>query len=207
MQPKGFRMKPIDIAFGITLLAFGLGSAAGAMLTAFSPTFREILLLLINFRVIFPMRAATPFGEAVVMLLIFSNNCVPIALSFLYPLILGKVRWTPPIQRPTEYRLLMGFSLLAGGLLGFFNLGAPLMLVAELRGPTLLNRLLASSWVHAPLEFLFVLACVAEPLRLARNTRVVDRGIVRLLRTDLGLLLICLIGLLASAAIEVFAGL
>ena len=197
-------MKFIDIGFGATLVAFGLGSIAGALITVLSLTFREFLLFLINARVITPVRAAFSLGAVAVMLLIFFNNCIPVALSFLYPLILGKVRWTPPMRETTLSRLLAGFSLLTGGLLGFFNLGATLAVVAELRGPSTVIGLLATSWVHAPLEFLFVLACVSEPLRLAVR-RVRGDEIVRLLRADASLLFISLIGLLASAAIEVFA--
>ena len=80
------------------------------------------------------------------------------------------------------------------------------MLVLEVRGPATLNRLLAASWVHAPLEFLFVLICVAEPLRIVMH-RAGGMGIIEILRADLGILLISLVGLLASALIEVFAGL
>jgi hypothetical protein len=101
-------------------------------------------------------------------------------------------------------RLLAAFSLLTGGLLGFFNLGATLMLVAELRGPSTVNGLLATSWVHAPLEFLFVLVCVSEPLRLAVR-RVGGEEIKGFLHADANLFFISLLGLLASAAIEVFA--
>jgi len=197
-------MKFIDIAFGATLVAFGLGSLAGALITILSSTFREFLLLLINSRVITPVRAASSIGALAVMLLIFLNNCIPVALSFLYPLTLGRVRWTPPIRKAIMIRLLAAFSLLTGGLLGFFNLGATLTLVAELRGPSTVNGLLATSWVHAPLEFLFVLVCVSEPLRLAVR-RVDGNEIVRFLRADANLLLISLVGLLVSAAIEVFA--
>jgi hypothetical protein len=197
-------MKFIDIAFGATLVAFGLGSLAGTLVTALSPAFREFLLLLINSRVTTPVRAASSLGTVAVMLLIFLNNCIPATLSFLYPLILGRVRWTPPIRKVTLTRLLTAFSLLTGGLLGFFNLGATLTLVAELRGSSTVNGLLATSWVHAPLEFLFVLSCVAEPLRLALR-RVDGEEIVGFLRADAGLFFISLVGLLASAAIEVFA--
>jgi hypothetical protein len=197
-------MKFIDIAFGATLVAFGLGSVAGALVTALSSTFREFLLLLIKSRVTTPVRAAYSLGAVTLMLLIFFNNCIPVALSFVYPLILGKVRWTPSIRKVTLIRFLTAFSLLTGGLLGFFNLGATLTLVAELRGPSMVNGLLATSWVHAPLEFLFVLACVSEPLRLAAR-RVGGEEIVRFLRADVNLFFISLVGLLASAAIEVFA--
>jgi hypothetical protein len=197
-------MKFIDIAFGATLVAFGLGSLAGAALTAYSFTFRDFLVLLINSRVIAPVRAATAIGGTATMLLIFLNNCVPVTLSFVYPLLLGRVRWTPPIRKATLIRLLTAFSLLTGGLLGFFNLGATLTLVAELRGPSMVNGLLATSWVHAPLEFLFVLVCVSEPLRLALR-RIGRNEIIRFLRVDANVFFLSLLGLLASAAIEVFA--
>jgi len=197
-------MKFVDIAFGATLVAFGLGSLAGATITALSPAFQEFLLFLISSRVVTPVRAAFSLGAVALMLLIFFNNCIPVVLSFLYPLILGKVRWTPPIREVTMTRLLAAFSLLTGGLLGFFNLGATLTLVAELRGLSTVNGLIATSWMHAPLEFLFVLSCVAEPLRLAVR-RVEKERIVEFLQADTNLFFISLIGLLASAAIEVFA--
>ncbi len=199
-------MKFIDRAFGATLLAFVIGSLAGALLIRFSSTFREFMAFLINTRAIVPVRAASAVGGVVVMLLVFTNNCIPCVLSFLYPLIIAKVRWTPPIRNSTRNRLLTGFSLLTGGLIGFFNLGATLTLVSEIGGPTMLNRLLAASWLHAPMEFLFVLVCVAEPLRIVARP-MGTKGIIRFLRADLELLFISLIGLLASAAIEVFAGL
>jgi len=199
-------MRFIDLAFGATLVAFGLGALGGAFVTALSLTFREFMLLVINLRLVAPVRAASESGEFALMLLIFLNNCIPVGLSFVYPLILGKVRWTPPMRTATRNRLLTAFSLLTGGLLGFFNLGATLMLIAELKGPTLVNALLQSSWVHAPLEFLLVLACVAEPVRLTlRGEEGAD--VLKYLRSDAKLLVPCLVGLLASAAIEVFAGL
>jgi hypothetical protein len=197
-------MKFIDIAFGVTLVAFGLGALAGAFVTASSLTFRDFMLLLINLRIVGPVRVATEFGRLSLMLLIFLNNCVPVTLSFAYPLIIGKVSWTPPLRASLRNSLLTAFSLLTGGLLGFFNLGATLMLVQKIGGPTLLNALLRSSWLHGPLEFLLVLACVAEPLRLTLRPRNGDE-IVRFLRADTKLLFICLAGLIASAAIEVFA--
>lgn len=199
-------MKFIDRAFAATTMAFVIGSFAGALLTASSLVFREGMVFLVNARAIAPVRGASAFGGVVVMLLVFANNCFPVALSFLYPLMIAKVRWTPPIRTSTRNILLTGFSLLTGGLIGFFNLGAILMLVSEIGGPAMLNRLLATSWLHAPFEFLFVLICVAEPLRIVLN-RAGGNGTVRPLRGDLEILLISLVGLLASAAIEVFAGL
>lgn len=199
-------MKFIDRAFGATLVAFVIGSLAGVLLTAFSSAFRDFMAFLVNTRAIVPVRGASALGGVAVMLLVFANNCVPVALSFLYPLIIAKVRWTPPLRSSARNRLLTGFSLLTGGLIGFFNLGATLTLVSEIGGPAMLNRLLGASWLHAPLEFLFVLICVAEPLRIVVR-RIGGKGIIKFLRGDLELLFISLIGLLASAAIEVFAGL
>jgi hypothetical protein len=199
-------MKFIDRAFGATLLAFFTGSLAGTFLIAFSLEFRELMAFLLNTRAIVPVRAASALGSVTVMLLVLANNCVPVVFSFLYPWIIAKVRWTPPIREPTRHFLLTAFSLLTAGLLGFFNLGATLTLVSEIGGLTLLTRLLLASWVHAPLEFLSVLVCVAEPLRIVERRSGVN-GIVGSLRADLKLLFICIIGLLASAAIEVFASL
>ena len=199
-------MKLIDRAFGATLLAFVLGSLAGALLIAFSATFRKFMAFLLTARAIAPLRAASTLGGVAVTMLVFFNNCVPVLLSFLYPAVIAKVRWKPPIRDPTRNHLLAAFSLLAGGLLGFLDLGATLMLASENGGVIMVNRLLATSWIHAPLEFLFVLICVAEPLRIA-GRRMVSEQLVRALRGDLKLLVISLLGLLVSAVIEVIVGL
>ncbi len=195
-------MRFIDRAFGVTLLAFVLGSLAGALLTGISPPLRAFMTLLLNSRTIEPLRAAAALSETTVALLVFANNCLPVALSFLYPLVIIKVRWIPPLKKNVRNRLLGAFSLLTGALLGFFDLGASLMLVSELGGISMLNRLLAISWLHAPLEFLLVLVCVAEPLRIVESRT--GKEITRLLRADLMLLFVSMIGLLGSAAIEVF---
>ncbi|MGP8069266.1 MAG: hypothetical protein ACLP5V_05205 [Candidatus Bathyarchaeia archaeon] len=199
-------MKFIDRAFGATLLAFALGSLAGAVLIAFFTTFGRFMAFLLTSRAIAPLRAATTLGGTAVTLLVFLNNCVPVLLSFLYPAIIAKVRWEPPIRDATRSRLLAAFSLLAGGLIGFFDLGSTLMLASEIGGWVMVSRLLATSWIHAPLEFLFVLICVAEPLRIARE-RTAGKGIIGSLRGDLRLLFISLLGLLVSAIIEVIVGL
>ena len=196
-------MKLVDIAFGATLVAFALGTLAGGFVTVASHTFRTFLLLLITSRIIGPVRATSAFGQIALMLLVFSNNCIPVILSFAYPFIIGKARWTPPMTLAVRRRLLMAFSLLTAGLLGFFNLGATLTLVASLKGLSAVTGLLATSWLHAPLEFFFVLTGIAEPFRLRRTEQ--DK-IVQLLRVDVTILMICLIGLFASAAIEVLAG-
>jgi len=199
-------MKFIDRAFGTTLLAFATGSLAGALLIAFSATFRKFMAFLLTARAIAPIRAASTLGGIAVTMLVFLNNCLPVLLSFLYPAIIAKVQWQPPIRDPTRNHLLAAFSLVAAGLLGFFDLGATLMLASKIGGAIMVNRLLATSWIHAPLEFLFVLICVAEPLRVARR-RIVGKGIIGSLRGDLKLLFISLLGLLVSAVIEVVVGL
>lgn len=199
-------MRYVDRAFGGTLAAFLLGSLAGALLTALFAPFRSFMAFLLNTRAIAPVRAASVLGDVAVMFLVFANNCVPVVLAFLYPLIIAKVRWTPPLSDQARSRLLTAFSLLTGGLVGFFNLGATLTLAYELGGSTLLDRLLATSWAHAILEFFFVLVCVAEPSRMA-GVRSGGDGIVGSLRADMKLLFISLIGLLLSASIEVFAAL
>ncbi|MGA2791030.1 MAG: hypothetical protein ABSF00_09705 [Candidatus Bathyarchaeia archaeon] len=198
-------MRYVDRAFGGTLAALILGSLAGSLLTALLAPFRSFMAFLLNTRAIIPVRAASAVGDVAVTLLIFANNCVPVVLSFLYPLIIAKVRWTPPLRDQARNQLLTTFSLLTGGLVGFFNLGATLMLASELGGLTLLIRLLETSWLHGPLEFFFVLVCVAEPSRIVGRRSESD-GIVGSMRADMILLLISLIGLLVSASIEVFAG-
>jgi hypothetical protein len=176
-----------------------LGSLAGALLTALLAPFRNFMAFLLNTRAIMPVRTASAVGDAAVMLLIFANNSVPVLLSFLYPAIIGKVRWSPPLRAQTRNRLFLAFSLLTGGLVGFFNLGATLMLASELGGLTLVIRLLETSWLHGPLEFFFVLLCVAEPSRMV-GIRSGGDGIVGSLRGDMVLLLISLIGLLVYAS-------
>jgi len=198
-------MKYVDRAFGGTLAAFLLGSLAGALLTDFFAPLRSFMAFLLNTRAIAPVRAVSVLGDVAVMFLVFANNCVPVVLAFMYPLIIAKVRWTPPLRVRTRNWLFLAFSLLTGGLVGFFNLGATLMLASELGGLTLLIRLLETSWLHSPLEFFFVLVCVAEPSRIVGRRSESD-GIVGSMRADMILLLISLIGLLVSASIEVFAG-
>lgn len=199
-------MKFFDRAFGATTLAFAAGSLAGAVTTSSLLAFREGMAFLLSTRAIVPVRAVSSFGELALVLLVFTNNSVPVLLSFLFPFIVAKVRWNPPLRGSVRNQLLTVFSLLTGGLIGFFNLGATLMLVFRVGGATMLNGLIASSWLHAPLEFLFVLMSVAESVRIVMN-RVREDEVVEFLRGDLKVLFMSLVGLLASAVIEVFAGL
>ena len=194
-------MKFIDRALLITLAAFTLGACVGALATLTLLPLDLLIGTLIVVRLLEPAQAASMFGSAVLVLLIFANNAVAVLLSFLYPLILGKVRWTPTPSARTMQRLLAWFSVLAGFLIGFFNIGATLGWVWENGGWVRLDRLLTMSWLHAPIEFIAVLICVAEPLRIMWGPR--HDGIAQSVRSDLVLLMASLIVLLGSAAIEV----
>jgi hypothetical protein len=196
-------MKFIDRAFAITVAAFALGSVTGAVAVFALPPLNTFVGTLLTVRLLGPVREASMFGSIALALLIFGNNSITVLLSFLYPFILGKVSWTPAPSLGTMNRLLAWFSGLAGFLIGFFDLGATLGWAWEKGGGLWVYRLLARSWLHGPLEFLFVLLAVAEPLRL---TKMKDRRIslVDAVKEDWKLFCICLLGLLASAMIEVF---
>jgi len=96
------------------------------------------------------------------------------------------------------------YTMLTAFLIGFFGLGAGLAVGWATGGTGRVFSLLQESWVHGPLEFFFVLICVAEPLRLVQGTES-DLQVVSRLRDDLQLLLICFLGLVFSAGVEVFA--
>jgi len=197
-------MKYVDRAFAMTLTAFTLGSIAGAVAVFSIPPFEGFVATLLTVRLLAPVQTAAGFGNTVLILLIFSNNCVPVLLSYLYPIILGRIRWTPPLFSATMRRLLAAYSLLAGFLVGFLNLGATLAWARINGGWMLVDRLVATSWLHGPLEFLFILLAVAEPLRLTSG---MERGgeLVERRNEDWKLFCFCLIGLLVSALVEVLA--
>jgi len=196
-------MKFIDRAFAITVAAFALGSVTGVLAVSTLPALNTFVGTLLTVRLLGPVREASIFGSIALVLLIFGNNSITVFLSFLYPFVLGKVRWTPAPSLGTMNRLLAWFSGLAGFLIGFFDLGATLGWAWKNGGLLWVHRLLATSWLHGPLEFLFVLLAVAEPLRL---TKITGGGIapVDTLKEDWKLLCISLVGLLASAIVEVF---
>lgn len=193
----------LDRALGITLAAFSLGALTGAIVVLSSNLVQSAMLALIQYRLVEPVRNATELGGTVVAVLIFVNNSVPVVLSFLYPVIVGRVAWTPPLSKTRKVRLMTGFSVLAGFLIGFFNLGAVLSLAWLMGGVSLVDSLLSVAWLHAPLEFFFVLLGVSEPLRLVGNGTA-DLDLVEGVRKDLRLLLVCLFGLLTSSLLEVF---
>jgi len=145
-------------------------------------------------------RAMTLGGFAVVVL-IFANNVVPVLLSFLYPILLAGIPWTPPLTRSRRGLLLTGYSLLAAYLVGFFDLGASLGSILFERGESVVTSLLRHSCLHGLIEFTLILLCIAEPARLAARGGTGSRT-TSFNRKDAVLLLSCLIGLLAAAILE-----
>lgn len=191
-------MKIIDHAFGITLLWFLLGASAG-FFTLYSIKFlQQFMANVLQYRLIGPIRAVSAAGTAAVLLFVFANNMLPVLLSFLYPVLLRKINWTPPLSENKLNWYLSSYSKLCGFLIGFFDLGGTLTVAYIEGGQALIERLIAYSWLHGPLEFLFVLLAVAEPLRLTATRNV---G-----RKNLRLILICVMGLFACALVEVYLG-
>ena len=192
----------IDRAFGLTLLSFFTGTITGFIAVYSNQSIQHRMLVLLQYRVVTPIQGAISVSPTAAFLLIAGNNTLPVLLSFIYPILLGKIRWTPPLTEKRLNMLLVSFSTLCGFMIGFFNLGGTLTVAYMLGGQTLLNRLVAASWIHAPLEFFFVLLGVAEPLRLVGR-----KDILNAVRKDSAVIFICVIGLLLSAAIEIHSGL
>jgi hypothetical protein len=196
-------MKFIDRSFALTVMVFIVGAFAGAGLTVFSSDVRTLTIMLAQARMISPIRTVSHFGSIAVVLLIFLNNSIPVVLSFVYGLAILRIEWTPPLT-PRRYLLFLGgYTFIAAFLAGFFSLGAPLGIGWVLGRTKTLLSLISGAQVHGPLEFAFVLVCVAEPLRMAGLTR--ETAALRLSK-DWKLLAVALVGLLASGAIEVFLG-
>jgi hypothetical protein len=167
----------------------------------FSLNVREFAVMLLQARMLSPIRAAIKLGDFAVFLLIFLNNSIPAVLSFIYPLAISRIAWTPPLTKRRNFLFLSGYTLVAAFLIGFFSLGAPLATAWVLGGTDMFLSLISGAQVHGPLEFAFVLVCVAEPLRIARVTKEVA---AKRLFDDWGLLAVSIVGLLVSSAIEVF---
>ncbi len=194
-------MRFIDRPLALTVAVFLIGAFIGAILVVLSSNIREFAIMLLQARMLSPVQAVSHLGNIAVFLLIFVNNCVPAVLSFIYPLIIARVKWTPPLTERRNFLLLSGYTFAAAFLIGFFSLGTPLATGWVLGGTSMLFSLISTAMVHGPLEFAFVLVCVAEPLRIARATR---EGVAERLFDDRELLAVSVLGLLASAAIEVF---
>jgi len=191
----------LTLAFAIFLL----GSLAGSILVITVTPVRGPLILFLQARMISPIKVVSHFGNAALTLLVFLNNTVPALLSFLYPIIIANVNWTPPLTRRKKRILLGGFTGFCAFLVGFFGFGIALAIGWVVGGSSLLSSLLASATVHGPLEMLCVLLCISEPLRLAEQHDRIE--LMTHVRRDLKLLVFCLFGLLLSAVIEVLVGL
>lgn len=194
-------MRFIDRPLVLTMAVFLIGAFIGAILVVLSSNIREFAIMLLQARMLSPVQTVSHLGNIAVFLLIFVNNCVPAVLSFIYPLVLARIKWTPPLTERRNFLLLSGYTFVAAFLIGFFSLGAPLATGWVLGGTSMLFSLISTASVHGPLEFAFVLVCVAEPLRIARATR---EDVAERLFDDRELLAVSVLGLLASATIEVF---
>jgi hypothetical protein len=198
-------MRFLDRAFGFALAVFLLGGLIGAVAVISLPFLQQIGSELLQMRMISPIMAASRFGSIAVFLLIFANNSIPVLLSFIYPFIIRTVKWTPPMSRQRDFLFMSLYTVITAFLIGFSALGATLAIAWTMGGLRSVYYLLSSALVHGPLEFALVLISVAEPLRLALTSVRSDAGALSDLRSDLKLLRVCLLGLLLSAAIEVFA--
>lgn len=195
-------MRFVDRSYGVTVAFFLSGAVTGALAVLLLPAFYETMSRIVDVRVLAPVQAASALGRPALLALVFVNNSIPAVLSFIYPLIVVKVPWTPPLTQERRKLFIGAFTPMVGFLIGFFGLGG-LLALGWLRGGTALAvRLLSGSWLHGPLEFALILLCVSEPLRLAA-----EMDLLRRIRNDLRLLLACLLGLFISAAIEVYMGL
>jgi hypothetical protein len=194
-------MRYIDCPFASAVASFLLGGLLGAFLVIMLPPIRGPVVDLLRARLVNPVKAVSQFGNVALLLLIFLNNSIPCALSFIYTFIIAKADWAPPLTHEKRRLLLSCFTWLCAFLIGFFGLGVALSVGWLFGGTELLLALLASAWIHGPIEIIMVLLCVSEPLRLARQDQA---ELESSLRRDLKLLAICLIALFASAAIEVF---
>jgi hypothetical protein len=194
-------VKFIDRALAIAVAVFLLGTLAGYFTVMFIPAFRDAFTTVIQVRMVSPIQAAARMGSMVLLLLVFLNNSIPAALSFLYVLIVAYVSWTPPLTEKRRRVLMSWYTYVTAFLTGFFGVGITLGLAWVLGGAKAAVSLMYTARIHGPLELFFVLVCIAEPLRLANMER---PEISLILREHLALLWVSLIGLFVTAGIEVF---
>jgi hypothetical protein len=198
-------MRFLDRAFALTVSLFILGSLTGALIVLLAPPLQALMLSILQVRMLAPLQTVSGSGKGATLLFIFLNNSVPPLLSYLYPFIIMRVKWTPPMSMKRRNFFMRSFTALCAFLIGAFNLGAVLVVGWKIGGVSLLLHLLSTSIVHGPLEFLFVLLCVAEPLRISGFSEADDmERTSERLHDDAKLLLICLLGLFVSAVVEVF---
>lgn len=194
-------MRFVDRSYGVTVAFFLFGATMGTLAVLLLPAFYEIMSRIVDVRVLAPIQAASALGRPALLTLVFVNNSIPAVLSFVYPLIVVKVPWTPPLTQERRRLFIGGFTQMVGFLIGFFGFGG-LLAYGWLRGgASLVVRLLSGSWLHGPMEFALILLCVSEPLRVAA-----EMDLLRRIRNDRILLLACVLGLFISAAIEVYMG-
>jgi uncharacterized membrane protein SpoIIM required for sporulation len=198
-------MRFLDRAFAVATGFFILGSFTGVLVVLLAPSARSLMISIFQVRMLTPLRTVSSFGNAATLGLIFANNSIPALLSFLYPVVIMKVEWTPPLTKERRNMFMCSFTTLCAFLIGMFDLGGVLAIEWELGGISLLVHLLSTSTVHGSLEFFLVLLCVSEPLRIIWTSRGdTIEATMEKLRDDVGLLLICLIGLFVSAVVEVY---
>jgi hypothetical protein len=191
-----------DRPLAMVCAIFLLGSLVGASSIILFPGFRESFEVTLQLRMISPIETAANIGPLALFLLVFLNNSIPPVLSFIWPLAITEIPWTPPLTERRSGLLLRGFACISSFLTGFFGIGAILGLTLVTSGTGAVAILITSARIHGPLELFLVLICIAEPLRLARQPRIT--GLRGRLRGDLVLLWVALAGLFVSAAIEVF---
>jgi hypothetical protein len=194
-------MEFVDRALAVTVTIFLLGILIGDSIVVLFPASQEPLRTIIQFRMLSPIQTAAEMGSIALFFLVFLNNSIPAVLSFLYPLAVARITWTPPLTENRRKTFMVTYTYLSALLTGFFAFGVPLGLTWIHEGTKEAISLLSTARVHGPLELFFVLACISEPLRL---TQAVREETVGKLRDHLLLLWISLAGLSLSAGIEVF---
>jgi hypothetical protein len=195
-------MKYLDRSYAAIVTVFFAGAITGAITVVLDSNAADFAMTLLQARMLSPIRTASHFGNLAVFLLIFLNNSVPVVLSFVYPLVITSIKWTPPMSNRRRSLFFASYSFIVAFFTGFFSLGAPLAISWMLVGSKAVPALFSEMWIHGPLELALVLACVAEPLRLAWvREGVGSRG---KLVGDRGLLAFSIAGLLVAAAMEVF---
>ena len=111
-----------------------MGALFGSFTVILSSSFRDIFITIIQVRMLSPIQSASRVGSIALTILVFANNSVPAVLSFLYPMIVAKVNWTPPLTKKQIRILMIGYTYLSAFLTGFFGVGATLGLAWVLGG-------------------------------------------------------------------------
>ena len=110
------------------------GALIGSFTIVLFPASRDTFITIIQVRMLSPIQAATAVGSIALFLLVFINNSIPAVLSFLYPLAVTRIAWTPPLTESRRRSLLAGYTYLSALLVGFFGVGVPLGLTWVLSG-------------------------------------------------------------------------